>query len=57
MHYPLVPVPCGHCRATRAPSGVHHQSGCPAEDGNQVFFAHPDLMDLDAHVTAFYPEA
>lgn len=54
--FPLVPVPCGHCRAMRLPGGVRHQPFCPADGDNQAFYSHPDLMDLEAHLAAFYPE-
>ena len=57
IRYPLVPVPCGHCRAIHLPEGMLHQSQCPSESGNLSFFGHPDLMDLEAHISAFYPEA
>jgi hypothetical protein len=53
----LVPVPCSHCRATRTAGDVRHQSHCPSEGSNRAFFTHPDLMDLESHMTAFYPEA
>jgi hypothetical protein len=35
---------------------TRHQPQCPADSGNLAFFGHPDLMDLDAHLGAFYPE-
>jgi hypothetical protein len=54
--YPLVPVPCNHCRATRHPGAVRHQPGCPADRDNLAFFGHPDLMELDLHLANFYPE-
>jgi hypothetical protein len=57
VQYPLVPVPCSHCRATRTAGDVRHQSHCPSDGGNRAFFSHPDLMDLESHITAFYPEA
>lgn len=56
MQYPLVPMLCGHCRATRLLGGVRHQPACPSDAGNLAFFTHPDLMDLEAHITSFYPE-
>jgi hypothetical protein len=56
IDYHLVPVPCGHCRATLMRDETRHQPQCPADSGNLVFFGHPDLMDLDAHLGAFYPE-
>jgi hypothetical protein len=56
-HYPLVPVPCKHCRGVRQQGLVTHQPGCPLEPASIVFFAHPDLMELDAHLTAYYPES
>lgn len=55
--YPLVPVPCNHCRGTRQQYGiVAHQAHCPLDAASIVFFAHPDLMELDAHLAAFYSE-
>ena len=56
-HYPLVPVPCNHCRGVRQQGLVTHQPNCPLDPASVLFFAHPDLMELDAHLTAFYPEA
>ena len=55
--YPLVPVPCNHCRGVRQNGLVVHRPGCPLEPTSVLFFAHPDLMELDAHLTDFYPEA
>ncbi|MHA6795509.1 hypothetical protein ACVGVM_18625 [Pseudonocardia bannensis] len=57
VRYPMVPVPCGHCRATRLAGEVHHQPRCPVDHRNYAFFAHPDLMELDLHLAAFYPES
>lgn len=57
LRYPLVPVSCKHCRATKHLGAVRHQSGCPADSANAAFFRHPDLMDLDMHLAEFYPEA
>jgi hypothetical protein len=57
VQYPLVPVPCGHCRATGHTGHVHHQPHCPTEGTNVAFFGHPDLMDLEANISALYPEA
>lgn len=56
IRFPLVPVLCGHCRAVRMPTGVVHQPSCPVDHRNHAFYSHPDLIDLDAHLTAFYPE-
>ena len=53
--YPLVRVPCSHCRATDLFGDVTHQPGCPSDGGNAAFFAHPDLMDLEVHVAEYYP--
>lgn len=55
--YPLVPVPCNHCRGVRQQGLVTHQPNCPLDPASVLFFAHPDLMELDAQLTAFYPEA
>jgi hypothetical protein len=55
--YPLVPVPCNHCRADRRSGVVHHRPGCPADLGNLAFFGQPDLMELDLHLATFYPES
>lgn len=55
--YPLVPVPCNHCRATRQAEAVLHRPTCPADGTNLAFFGHPDLIELDLHGAAFYPEA
>ena len=52
--YPLVPVPCNHCRASRQHGTVLHQVGCPLDAASLAFFGHPDLMELDAHLAAFY---
>jgi hypothetical protein len=54
--YPLVPVPCSHCRAHDHFGDVRHERSCPSESGNLSFFTHPDLMDLEVHISAFYPE-
>jgi hypothetical protein len=54
--YPLVPVPCKHCRGTRQNGLVQHQADCPLDATGIKFFAHPDLMELDAHLAAFYSE-
>lgn len=54
--YPLVPVPCNHCRAVRRQNTVQHRPGCPADAPSLAFFGHPDLMELDLHLARFYPE-
>ncbi|NMH96965.1 hypothetical protein [Pseudonocardia acidicola] len=56
VRYPLVPVPCKHCRATRVSGELQHQPGCPVDHRNFAFFAHPDLMELDVLLASFYPE-
>lgn len=56
VRYPLVPVLCGHCRAVRMSVGIVHEHTCPVDHRNYAFFAHPDLVDLDVHLTGFYPE-
>jgi hypothetical protein len=56
VKYPLVPVPCRHCRASRRLGALHHQPGCPLDTANLAFFRHPDLMELDLHLAAYYPE-
>jgi hypothetical protein len=55
VRYPLVPVPCNHCRAVRENGAVHHRPGCPADRSSLAFFGHPDLMELDLHLVTFYP--
>jgi hypothetical protein len=54
--YPLVPVPCNHCQGTRQHGLVRHEAHCPLDATSIIFFAHPDLMELDAHLAAFYSE-
>jgi hypothetical protein len=49
-------VPCNHCRAIRQHGTVLHGPGCPADAGSVAFFSHPDLIELDLHGAAFYPE-
>jgi hypothetical protein len=56
VKYPLVPLPCRHCRASRRLGTVHHQPGCPMDTANLAFFGHPDLMELDLHLAAYYLE-
>ena len=56
VRYPLVPVPCNHCRATLQLGTVLHGSDCPADAPSLEFFSHPDLIELDLHGAAFYPE-
>jgi hypothetical protein len=33
-----------------------HRPACPADGTNLAFFGHPDLMELDLHGAAFYPD-
>jgi hypothetical protein len=37
-------------------TGIVHQTSCPVDHRNYAFFAHPDLIDLEAHLVAFYSE-